>query len=159
MSNCSEATDGADTGPGLNDILRAFRSVPLPASVLQIQPPNGETLVNFETNFLTHADPFDTTLTLLGHRVDFRIKASSFHWHYGDGKEERTAKPGDVYPHLQVTHEYRRKGQVAPSVDTTWSADYRIDNGPWATVPDTVTITGATQALTIRTATPVLVGS
>lgn len=155
-TNCP--SDSPDPGPVLADVIRAFEHIPLPNSVLIVQPPGGETLVNFKTNFLTEAGPFDRSVTLLGHAVDFRIRPARFHWHYGDGDDDTTSRPGDRYPNLDVTHRYRSKGRVTPSVDTTWEADYRVDGGGWAPVPDTVTKTGATQALRVRTATPVLVG-
>ena len=155
----SDEADDPDPGPGVDDILRAFRAVPLPESVLIVEPPRGETLVNFETNFLTVAQPFDRRVTLLGHVVDLRVRPTRFEWHFGDGVERSTTDPGDRYPHLVVTHEYGRKGTVRPSVDTVWGADYRIDGGAWAPVPDTVTMNGAAQSLRVRTATPVLVGS
>ncbi|MDH2415213.1 hypothetical protein [Nocardioides sp. CER19] len=144
--------------PTQGDILRAFRQIPLPASVLVIQPPGGATLVNFDTNFYTEAAPFERTVTLLGHQVRFRIRTQSFTWHFGDRTETRTSKPGAAYPALDVTHRYLEKGTVSPSVDTTWEADYQLDGGAWAPVDGTVTIAGAPQRLTIRSATPVLVG-
>jgi hypothetical protein len=144
--------------PTQTDILRAFRQIPLPASVLNIQPPGGATLVNFDTNFFTRAAPFERTVTLLGHAVHFRIRARSFTWHFGDHTDETTSRPGAAYPALDVTHRYLRKGTVSPSVDTTWAADYQLDGGPWAPVDGTVTMTGAAQRLTIKSATPILVG-
>ncbi|UDY22461.1 hypothetical protein [Nocardioides sp. Kera G14] len=158
-SNCPTDANAADPGPTVSDVIHALERVPLPQSVLQIQPPDGETLVNFDTNFLTEAEPFDTSVTLVGHTVDFKIHPARFTWHYGDGETAEGTEPGRLYPNLDVTHRYRKKGTVAASVDTTWAADYRIDGGAWATVPDTVTMAGAPQQLRIRTATPLLAGS
>jgi hypothetical protein len=156
--NCSDDDPGPDPGPTQADIRRAFEQVPLPASVLNIQPPGGATLVNFDTNFFTTAKPFDHTVTLLGHRVSFKIRPRSFTWHYGDGEDETTTKPGAAYPALDVTHRYLTKDTVTPSVDTIWEADYQLDGGAWAPVNGTVTKTGAAQQLTIKSATPILVG-
>lgn len=138
--------------------LRALRRVPLPPSVLQVQPPNGKTLVNFETNFFTEAVPFERTVRILGQRVDLRIRPTAFTWHFGDGTTRTTSEPGAPYPRLDVTHAYRRKGRVTPSVDTTYGADYRVDGGPWRPVSGTVTIAGAPQTLAVLTARPTLVG-
>jgi hypothetical protein len=156
-SNCPERTRNAG-GPSPADILRAFKQIPLPESVLNIQPPGGATLVNFETNFYTDAAPFERTVTLLGHRVRFKIRARSFAWHFGDKSSETTSRPGAAYPKLDVTHRYLTKGTVNPSVDTTWEADYQLDGGAWTPVNGTVTMRGAAQQLTIKSATPVLVG-
>ena len=156
--NCGESTPTPDPGPTPADIARAFRQIPLPASDLTIQPPGGATLVNFDTNFYTHATPFDRTITLLGHQVRFKITPTSYHWHFGDHTHTTTHTPGAAYPHLDITHRYQRHGTATPSVDTTWTADYQLDHHPWTPVQGTVTITGTPQQLTIKTATPVLVG-
>jgi hypothetical protein len=157
-TNCPEDAHEPDLGPTPTDILHAFRRIPLPPSTLHVQPPDGETLVNFETNLFTTADDLDRTVTLLGHHVRFKIRATTFTWHYGDTDTTTTHTPGAAYPDLENTHRYRTQATVHPSVDTTWAADYQIDDGPWDAVNGTVTITGTRQTLTIRTATPHLVG-
>ncbi|WP_205471567.1 hypothetical protein [Nocardioides sp. SYSU D00038] len=136
----------------------AFAELPLPASQLEVQPPNGRTLVNFETNFFTVNKPFTEALTLLGQRVELRIEAVGFGWRFGDGRSEQTRTAGAPYPDLEVTHSYLRAGRVRPSVDTTYPADYRINGGPWAPVPGTVTVPGAAVGLRVLTASPTLVG-
>jgi hypothetical protein len=139
-------------------VARALKFVPLPPSSLQVQPPNGRTLVNFETNFFTTTEAFDTAIRLLGRRVDLHIVPSAFGWQFGDGKSATTDEPGAPYPHLDVTHSYLSKGRVAPSVDTTYTARFRVNGGPWRDVPGSVTIPGAPVELQVLTATPVLVG-
>ena len=57
-----------------------------------------------------------------------------------------------------MTHRYLEKGKVAPSVDTTYTATYRVNGGPWRDVPGSVTIPGAPVDLQVLTATPTLVG-
>ena len=160
MHNTCDATPAPPqaSGPSAGDIARAFARIPLPESILVIQPPGGATLVNFDTNFYTVARPFERTVTLLGHPVHFRIRPRSFTWHYGDGQNETTSKPGAAYPALDVTHRYLKKGTVSASVDTVWEADFQVDGGPWAPVNGTVTKTGPAQRLTVRSATPILVG-
>jgi hypothetical protein len=139
-------------------VAAALRVIPLPASALQVQPPNGRTLVNFDTNFFTDTREFDRTVTLLGQQVDLHIVPSAFGWHFGDGESLTTAEPGAPYPDLDVTHSYLRKGRVAPSVDTTYTAQFRVNGGPWRAVPGSVTIAGAPVDLQVLTATPTLVG-
>lgn len=143
--------------PGM--VAAALRVIPLPPSELQVQPANGRTLVNFETNFYTDAAPFGRTVTLLGQRVDLHIVPSGFGWRFGDGEVLTTADAGAPYPDLRVTHDYQRKGRVSPAVDTTYTATYRVNGGPWADVPGSVTIPGVPVGLEVLTATPVLVGS
>ncbi|WP_372730184.1 hypothetical protein [Nocardioides sp.] len=137
---------------------RAFRQLPLPSSTLAVQPPDGRTLVNFETNFFTEQAPFTRTLRLLGQRVDLRIRPSEFHWVFGDGATRSTADPGAPYPDLLVTHRYGRSGRVGPRVDTTYAAEFRVNGGPWRPVNGTVTIPGSPASLRVVTARPVLVG-
>ncbi len=142
--------------PGL--VATAFQQIPLPPSELQVQPANGRTLVNFDTNFFTETGPFDRTVTLLGQRVDLHIVPSGFGWRFGDGDVLATDHAGAPYPDLRITHDYQRKGRVRPSVDTTYTATYRVNGGPWAAVPGSVTIPGPAVGLEVLTATPVLVG-
>jgi hypothetical protein len=140
-------------------VLTALRHLPLPASDLKIQPPNGRTLVNFDTNFYTDNGEFTRTVTLLGQRVELRIWPARYGWRFGDGQQRWTTTPGDRYPHLEVTHRYLRKGRVSPSVDTTYAAQFRVNGGPWRDVDGTVTIPGTPEPLRVVTARPVLVGS
>ena len=123
-----------------------------------MQPANGRTLVNFDTNFFTGTRAFDVPLNLLGQRVDLHIVPSEFGWRFGDGESLATAEPGAPYPDLEVTHRYLKKGQVAPSVDTTYTATYRVNGGRWINVQGSVTIAGAPVDLEVLTATPTLVG-
>lgn len=60
----------SDSGPNGADIVAAFRRLTWPASELTIQPPDGKTLVNFDTNFFTRDDdPVTQRITLLGQRI------------------------------------------------------------------------------------------
>jgi hypothetical protein len=142
--------------PGL--VLQALRRIDLPASDLNVQPPGGRTLVNFETNFFTENGEFTRTVRLLGQRVELRIWPASFGWRFGDGSATTTSDPGSPYPHLDITHRYLDKGRVSPSVDTTYAARFRVGGGPWRDVNGTVTIPGSPEGLRVVTARPVLVG-
>ena len=81
-----------DPTPGL--VARAFRQIQLPEAELVIQPPNGRTLVNFETNFYTEQGEFTRRVTLLGRRVELRIWPASFGWRFGDGESDRRRRRG-----------------------------------------------------------------
>ncbi len=136
----------------------AFRRVSLPAARLEVQPPNGRTLVNFATNFYTEREEFTRNVRLLGQRVQLRITPAQFTWHFDDGKTVTTSTPGAPYPKLEITHDYLEKGGVSPRVDTTYTAVFRVDGGAWQPVPGSVTITGEPVALEIVEASPLLVG-
>ena len=141
--------------PGL--VARALRTIDLPPSELQIQPPHGRTLVNFDTNFYTEQPAFDRTVRLLGRQVDLHIWPSQFRWVFGDGAELPSTSAGAPYPHLLITHSYLQKGGVSPRVDTTYAASFRVDGGSWRGVDGTVTIPGEPVPLEVVTARPVLV--
>lgn len=139
-------------------IRTAFAELKLPAGDLVIQPPDGLTLVNFDTNFYTTStEPIARTVTLLGHRVTLEATPSTFHWTFGDGERLSTSDPGAPYPRLRVTHNYLRKDTYRPSLATTYTGRYRIDGGPWRQIPGTVTIDGAGRPLRVIEAEPKLV--
>ena len=142
--------------PGL--VASAFRELPLPGAELVVQPPGGRTLVNFDTNFYTERGGMTRVVRLLGQRVELRIAPSAYGWRFGDGETRQTSEPGDAFPHLEITHRYLAAGTVAPSVDVTYRADFRVGDGPWREVDGTVTIPGRSRDLRVVTARPVLVG-
>ncbi len=142
--------------PGL--VARAFRTVSLPAAELRVQPPNGRTLVNLETNFYTEQSSFTRQVRLLGQRVELQVWPSRFEWVFGDGHSAVGASPGAPYPHLDVTHDYARRGRVNPRVDTTYAARFRVGGGAWRDVDGTVTIPGSPVQLRVLTARPILTG-
>lgn len=163
---CAPPTDPADpaapaeaAAPVITPaiVLQAFQEVPLPDAVLTIQPPDGLTLVNFDTNFLTEAEPFVENLTLLTNAVDLDITPTSYTWDFGDGTTRTTTTPGAPYPDLEVTHAYERTGTYQLNVTITWSADFRVNGGPWIPVDGTVPITSPDVALQVQEGTPVLV--
>ncbi|HET9827064.1 MAG TPA: hypothetical protein VFQ11_01005, partial [Nocardioidaceae bacterium] len=143
--------------PGL--VLTAFREIGLPALEARTQPED-KTLVNFATIFYTAPQPFSRTVTLLGRQVQVTATPSVFIWHYGDGTTATTTTPGAPYPAKDVTHDYMDAHvTVHTSVDVTYSGRFRVDGGPWQTIPGTVTITGPTAPLRVSEATPLLSGN
>lgn len=144
----------------LADIRHAFAELPLPTPTLVIQPPDGLTLVNFDTNFYTaQTQPLIRTVTLLGQRVTIRATPAAYTWTYGDGASRTTADPGAPYPDLRVTHRYERKGAYRTRLAVTYDGAYRLGGGgPWRAIPGRVTRTGAPQGLRVVEATPTLVG-
>jgi len=157
----SPLDDGAEgvTGVSAAQASTALQRVPIPVPKVVIEPPNGRTLVNFETNFYTEAGPFTRTVTLLGQQVTLDIRPASYTWDFGDGEQLTTTSPGSPYPDLDVTHTYQTLGTVQPSVGITYEADYSVNGGPAQPVPGTVTIDGPTTDLTIVEARPQLVAS
>lgn len=140
-------------------VLREMRRLSWPASPVIVQPPNGRTLVNFETNFYTdNTAPTSQTVTLLGRRITIEATPTEYHWRFGDGETTTTDSPGAAYPDLEITHTYLRKGTVSAAVDTTYTGRYRIGGGGWQAIPDTHTVAGEAVSLTVVEASPQLVG-
>ncbi|MDP9443286.1 MAG: hypothetical protein M3P83_02620 [Actinomycetota bacterium] len=143
--------------PGM--VLRELQRVGLPELQIRVQPAE-KTLVNFETIFYAEPEPYQGQLTLLGQEVDVRAEPSTFDWTFGDGETMQTTEPGAPYPDKTIVHEYvDAEVTVRPSVDVTYTAEFRVNGGPWQDVGDTVTIPGPPTGLRITEATPVLTGT
>ncbi|MBD3944036.1 hypothetical protein [Nocardioides ganghwensis] len=139
-------------------IIREFKRMEWPASTLVVQPRGGKTLVNFKTNFYTPDHRLiEREVTLAGQPVTIRAVPVSYKWHFGDGTSTTTTSPGSPHPDLEITHEYANVDEVAVRVDTTYAGEFRIGNGDWASIPETLTVAGAAQDLQIVEALPQLV--
>jgi len=162
-STCVEPGEAAPADaltPGR--ILEAFQRVDLPEAPLEVQPPGGVTLVNFDTILHTDAQPFTETVQLLNRQITFDIEPSEFTWTLGDGRTLTTTDPGRAWraglPMSEyVSHRYAEAGTVRLQLTTTWSARWRLPNGPWRPVAGTVDITSPPQDLEVTTARPQLV--
>lgn len=139
-------------------VIREFKRIAWPSSELVVQPRGGRTLVNFETNFYTpDHQPIDQSLTIAGQSVVIRAVPVSYTYVFGDGATEATASPGSPHPDLEITHQYERTGDVDVRVDTTYAGEYRIGQGEWTAIAETLTVEGAAQDLEIVEALPQLV--
>mgnify|MGYP006204134169 CR=1 FL=1 len=153
------ATPGTQEVVTVGLIRTAFAELKLPAGKLVIQPPDGLTLVNFDTNFYTTStQPISRNVTLLGQSVTLEATPATFTWTFGDGQSMATDIPGRPYPKLDITHNYLRTGTYLPSLSTTYTGRFRVGNGPWRQIPGTVTIDGTGQSLRAIEAQPKLVG-
>ncbi|HET7736913.1 MAG TPA: PKD domain-containing protein [Nocardioidaceae bacterium] len=140
-------------------VLDALRRLGLPSLTVATTPAN-QTLVNLETVFYTSPTPVRRTLSLLGQSVEVEATPSSYLWHFGDGESASTDFPGLPYPAMDVTHRYLKADRrVQPSVDTTYTARFRVNGGAWQDVDGTVTIVGPPITLEVLEATPVLSGN
>jgi len=143
--------------PGV--VLNELRRVGLPALTVATDP-GGKTLVNLDTIFYTDAAPVTRTLNLLGQSVLVEATPTTYVWHFGDGESATTDSPGAPYPAMDLTHRYARAGvTMHPSVDTTYTARFRVNGGAWQDVDGRVTIAGPPIDLRVAEATPVLSGN
>ena len=145
-------------------IINAFRHTPWAKTHLTTQPAGNVTLVGLDTYYQVtwsaagyQPDEIDT-VDLLGYHVQIRPKLDHFTYIFGDGDTfGPTTYPGGVYPTGTITHQYLTPGTNHTRVDTTLGADFRINAGPWAPIPDTITVPGPTTTVTVHTATARLV--
>lgn len=136
---------------------RAFREYSWPSSELSVQPRGNETLVNLDTIFFTSNDaPSARTVTLLGRQVEIEA-TPAYMWVFGDGETATTTSPGHAYPDHDVSHVYTAAGPVRARVDTTYRGRFRVGDGPWQDIAETLTVAGEPVDLEVREAQPVLV--
>lgn len=155
---CLNTDDTAGLGVITPELVqREFQRLDWPSAPLVVEPPGGETLVNFETNFFTTlTDPESQSVTLLGQRVLIEANPVRYTWHFGDGTTETTTSPGRPFPHLVNTHTYGQPDRVRIRVDVTYRGRYRVNGGDWTPIPATRTINGTPAALRVIEAVPQL---
>lgn len=139
-------------------VLRAFKTLNWPASPVGVDPPDGLTLVNFDTYFYTtNASSTIKNVFLGGKQIDIQATPVSYDWSFGDDTVATTASAGAPYPNGDVVHVYVTKDDFEVSVDTTYSGQYKIGNGGWKTIDAQVTVQGPIAGLSTLEATPELV--
>jgi len=145
-------------------IQEAFHTTPWARPVITTEPKGDITLVGLDTyykvNWTTQGfqpgeiEPF----TLLATPVEVRITLDHFTYFFGDGQDfGPTSNEGGVYPSGGITHQYPKAGDYPARVDTTFGGEFRINGGPWAPIPDTVTVPGPATNVTAKTARAELV--
>jgi hypothetical protein len=157
--SAGEETRVGDPPPVRVLVLRAFKSLDWPASELVVQPPDGRTLVNLDTNFYTtNTDVTSIPVTLVQSDVVVSARPIAYRWHFGDGTSVTTTSPGAPYPDLDVSHVYAQTDEVAVSVDTQYgAASFTVDGGAPEQIPSTIWVTGDESGLAIVEALPQLV--
>ncbi len=152
------------TPPTAGQIFEAFKSVVPPTAELSVQPPGGQTLVNFDTIFSTKAEPFTTGEIALvpGFKVVFEIFPTAFTWKFGDGQELKTDWAGKPWSEgvdvsTLITHAYTSKKDVKASVSITWGAKASLNGGEPVPVDGTVSVASAIVPLEVLEAVPQLV--
>jgi len=137
---------------------------------LTLQPPDGQTLVNFPTNFFTTMSPQPQTLTvtLLGIPVTIEATPTAWTWHPGNPTDANdqwsTSDPGTPYSDgidadSLNTFRYLHAGTVTPSVDVTYTGRFRVNGGAWQDIPGDLTKPGTTVNLDVLPAGAHLTGN
>jgi hypothetical protein len=148
---------GVPVAPGREDVLRAFKRLPLYKGAIRTSP-RVFTLVNLETYFWCADTARDCAaigeaerqVTLLGQPVRIRPKIVSYTWDFGDGTTQTTTGRAD--------HTYLHSGTPTITVTLTWTADYALAGGGFQPLDDTTTTTSPPRVLPVREAQAVLVG-
>ena len=145
--------------PTLAMIRQAFRDIDFAKGSVSLQPVGNVTLVNLPTYFEASwpaagvaPEEIDTS-ALLGYRLEIQPVLQSLTYVYGDGSSsEPTQSLGGPHPTGDIRWTYRKAGQVATRVDTTYGGRFRLEGGSWVTIPETVTVQGTPVTLTVREA-------
>ena len=144
---------------GLGPILAAFHNTPWAKPEAHIQPEGNVTLVTLATYFevswpVTGFQPGEIdTITLLGTPVRIRPTVQGYTYVFGDGTSfGPTASPGGPYPGGDITHAYPTAGTYDTHIDHTSGDEFSVASGAWVPIPDTVTVAGRLQPLTVKTA-------
>lgn len=109
----------------------AFQEMQIEPSEVNVQPPDGWTLVNVDTIGFTDRNPRTIATSLFGIPVEIRAVPSTYSWDFGDGSAPLvTTDPGAPYPAQTVAHAYARKGAATISLTTTWHGQFRLAGEP-----------------------------
>ncbi|MFD2769942.1 PKD domain-containing protein [Cellulomonas phragmiteti] len=155
-----ERLDEGSCGPVLPVLtVEDFRSLPIPAPVLQLQPDRGWVLINIETIVMTDPTPVQLRTTLGGFGVDVEAIPRSFTYDFGDGHSLVTRSPGRAHPDHDTFHEYEVPGTYAITLTTQWAGRYRVDGDPtWREVTGTAATSTTSAPFTAEERTSRLVG-
>ncbi|SDS01861.1 PKD domain-containing protein [Paraoerskovia marina] len=144
-----------------DEAARAFHEMQIQPATLNVQPPNGWTIVHFDT--IVHTQNPDeaaqeTTTELLGTPVQIRAQPTEYTWDFGDGTTQTTNDPGKPYPDHTITHQYTDLQTYTITLTTQWTGQYRITGATtWTDVPGTATTTSTSNPLDVLELTPRLV--
>jgi len=137
-------------GPSLLQlVVREWQAIQIPAATIGINPPDGRTLVNFETIFFTDAGEQSYPVTLLGRAVVIYAVPVEYIWHHGDDTTQTTQSPGAPYPSKEITHLFDTIGTVNPRVDVRYRAEFTVDGGARQPIPGIASVTGTSEELTV----------
>ncbi|MFC0644056.1 PKD domain-containing protein [Cellulomonas phragmiteti] len=135
-----------------------FRSLPLPAPTLTLQPDRGWVLINIETIVSTDPAPVTLRTDLLGYGVTVQATPTRWEYHFGDGHTLTTDSPGHPYPHHDTFHRYQQPGTYAITLTAQWTGRYQIDGSPiWRDINGTALTTTTSAPFTAEERTSRLV--
>jgi hypothetical protein len=130
---------------------RAFQEMQITPSEVNVQPPDGWTLVNVDTIAFTEKQPRTMSTSLFGIPVEIRALPTNYSWDFGDGSTPLvTTDPGAPYPAHTVAHAYAKPGAATISLTTTWRGQFRLAGEPtWHDVAGEGTTVSSSDSLEI----------
>jgi hypothetical protein len=132
---------------------RAFHSMTIEPSILEVQPPNGWTLVNLDTIAYAEDEPRVLDTNLFGIPVTIRAVPDNYTWDWGDGASDTGTDPGAPYPNHTIAHAYSTPGSATITLTTTWRGQFRLPgDATWRNVPGQATTSSQSPPLEIREA-------
>ncbi|GAB77325.1 hypothetical protein SAMN05421595_1152 [Austwickia chelonae] len=141
------------------DIQRVFTHLSFATPVPSMQPVDNQSLINLPVYFQMswppegHQPGSTHSADLLGHRIDIAVTLQQIEYIFGDGQSSGpTRSVGGPYPTGDIRHAYRTAGIYSPSVTVALGANYRVDGGPWATLPGISSRNTSFPQLTVHTA-------
>ena len=148
-------------------IQEAFHLTPWATARTEVEPVGNVTLVGLDTFYRVEwsAEGFEPGEVeaidpgrMLGYRVEIRPKLAGLMYQFGDESEfGPTPSVGGRWPDGPIRHQYRKTGTYPVNVAVSWGADFRIDGGEWAEVPDSVSVPGPVTQVQVKQARAVLV--
>jgi hypothetical protein len=119
-----------------------LRRIPLPASPVNLQPANGEAILNVPLILHTTTGTVTRDTTVLGYPVTIRATPGSWTWTLGDGTTlGPTTDPGNPYPRETLTHTYTAAGDREITLTTTYTGEYTIAGLPYRPIDGTASVT------------------
>ena len=121
--------------------LADLQRVGLPAGAVEVQPGDGQALVNVPVIVHTRAETVVRDTTVLGFPVTVRATPVSWTWSFGDGGTlGPTSLPGAPYPAHDLTHTYVRGGDHEIVLTTAYRGEYTIAGLPYQPVEGLATV-------------------
>lgn len=135
-----------------------FRRLPLPPGKLNIQPADGQVLINYPMNVYVDARPVTLRTQVLGVGVEVEATPASYRWEFGDGGRLTTADPGGAYPDMTTSHTYRHPGSQRVSLMTSYTGRFRVEGSrAWIPVEGVATVASPSVTVEVIEARAVLV--
>ena len=138
----------------------------IPGPRVQQMEPNGWVIVNLPANIYSLTTSSEIVPgQLLGRSADVRFTPVTWHWDYGDGTTASLPTAGTTWAKqglaefdtTPTSHVYRSKGAFTIQLDVTYTAEYRIDGGPFIPIAGTLTLPANDLHITSTGAKTVLV--